>query len=297
MTQGRIKRALRRKRIERRVRLVTAIFTGCIATVVMSITICLYTEAESETVVKPEAVEWEALTYNSNNELTAGVASVLINTTSVNIEKNSTNIVKSANEIVTETIEAETEVEEVNLIESGTVLYASTNVNLRDEPNEGSNRVGGVREGDKLVVNSDTGNGWVQVTYKDKTAYICSDFLVSEAPMLLVSSTAYYDEYNRHSASMRELVEGKSIAGKVSWLNRSVNIYSCNSDGTVGDFLGTYTFDDTGYGAESGVGESSILSGRTVGTIENGTCIDFYFDTESDCIQYGRKNVYIQFVD
>lgn len=93
--------------------------------------------------------------------------------------------------------------------------------------------------------------------------------------MLLVSSTAYYDEYNRHSASMRELIEGHSIAGKVSWLNRSVNIYKCNSDGTVGDFIGTYTFDDTGYGAESGIGESKILEGRTVGTIENGTCIDF----------------------
>lgn len=295
MTQGRIKRALRRKRIERRVRLATAIFIGCIITAVMSIAVCLNTKAESETVIKPEIVEGQPITYN-NNEITAGVASVLIHTTSVNIEKNSTNIVKSANEVtVAEVTEVETE--EVNLIESGTVLYASTNVNLRDEPNENSNRVGGVKEGDKLVVNNDIGNGWVQVTYKDRTAYICSDFLVSEAPMILVSSTAYYDEYNRNSASMRELVEGKSIAGKVAWLNRSVNIYTCNSDGTVGEFIGTYKFDDTGYGAESGVGESKILDGKTIGTIENGTCIDFYFNTESKCVEYGRRSVYIQFID
>ena len=176
-------------------------------------------------------------------------------------------------------------------------MYASTNLNVRLKPDENSTRLGGLKEGDKLIVNEDTGNGWVQVTYKDAQAYVCSDFLVTEAPMLLVSSTAYYDEYNRHSASMRELIEGHSIAGKVSWLNRSVNIYKCNSDGTVGDFIGTYTFDDTGYGAESGIGESKILEGRTVGTIENGTCIDFFFDTEAECVDYGRRNVYIQFID
>ena len=83
----------------------------------------------------------------------------------------------------------------------------------------------------------------------------------------------------------------------VKWLGKSVEVYRCNSDGSVGDCLGTYRFDDTGYGAESGYGSSRILRGRTVGTIENGTCIDFYKDTYSEAVNYGRRNVYIRFID
>lgn len=123
-------------------------------------------------------------------------------------------LVQSSIEIDVDTLENSTET--ISLIEPGTILYASTNLNVRLKPDENSTRLGGLKAGDKLIVNEDTGNGWVQVTYKDAQAYVCSDFLVTEAPMLLVSSTAYYDEYNRHSASMRELIEGHSIAGKVS---------------------------------------------------------------------------------
>lgn len=46
-----------------------------------------------------------------------------------------------------------------------------------------------------------------------------------------------------------------------------------------------------------GVGESSILEGRSIGTIENGTCIDFFFESEADCINYGRRDVYIMILD
>ena len=108
-----------------------------------------------------------------------------------------------------------------------------------------------------------------------------------------VSSTAYWDKYNRTSASGRPLVKGKSVAGKLSWIHKYVDVYACNEDGSVGKYLGEYRFDDTGYGQESGVGESKILKGRTIGTIENGTCIDFYFETEDECWEYGRRDVYI----
>ena len=69
--------------------------------------------------------------------------------------------------------------------------------------------------------------------------------------------------------------------------------YACNDDGTLGDLLGTYRFDDTGYGAETGYGDSIILEDKSIGTIENGTCIDFYRENESDCWSYGRRDVYI----
>ena len=295
MTRGKLKIALRRKRIDKNIKKATVVIEGCL-TVALLVT-ALGLDSNAEPAIKEIEVDnYESVVVNNNNNgVTAGVASVLYDATSIDIEKRQLELVQSSIEIDVDTLENSTET--ISLIEPGTILYASTNLNVRLKPDENSTRLGGLKAGDKLIVNEDTGNGWVQVTYKDAQAYVCSDFLVTEAPMLLVSSTAYYDEYNRHSASMRELIEGHSIAGKVSWLNRSVNIYKCNSDGTVGDFIGTYTFDDTGYGAESGIGESKILEGRTVGTIENGTCIDFFFDTEAECVDYGRRNVYIQFID
>lgn len=294
MTRGKLKIALRRKRIEKNIKKATVVIEGCL-TVALLVT-ALGLDSNAEPAIKEIEVDnYESVVVNNNNGVTAGVASVLYDATSIDIEKRQLELVQSSIEIDVDTLENSTET--ISLIEPGTILYASTNLNVRLKPDENSTRLGGLKAGDKLIVNEDTGNGWVQVTYKDAQAYVCSDFLVTEAPMLLVSSTAYYDEYNRHSASMRELIEGHSIACKVSWLNRSVNIYKCNSDGTVGDFIGTYTFDDTGYGAESGIGESKILEGRTVGTIENGTCIDFFFDTEAECVDYGRRNVYIQFID
>lgn len=294
MTRGKLKIALRRKRIEKNIKKATVVIEGCL-TVALLVT-ALGLDSNAEPAIKEIEVDnYESVVVNNNNGVTAGVASVLYDATSIDIEKRQLELVQSSIEIDVDTLENSTET--ISLIEPGTILYASTNLNVRLKPDENSTRLGGLKAGDKLIVNEDTGNGWVQVTYKDAQAYVCSDFLVTEAPMLLVSSIAYYDEYNRHSASMRELIEGHSIAGKVSWLNRSVNIYKCNSDGTVGDFIGTYTFDDTGYGAESGIGESKILEGRTVGTIENGTCIDFFFDTETECVDYGRRNVYIQFID
>ena len=294
MTRGKLKIALRRKRIEKNIKKATVVIEGCL-TVALLVT-ALGLDSNAEPAIKEIEVDnYESVVVNNNNGVTAGVASVLYDATSIDIEKRQLELVQSSIEIDVDTLENSTET--ISLIEPGTILYASTNLNVRLKPDENFTRLGGLKAGDKLIVNEDTGNGWVQVTYKDAQAYVCSDFLVTEAPMLLVSSTAYYDEYNRHSASMRELIEGHSIAGKVSWLNRSVNIYKCNSDGTVGDFIGTYTFDDTGYGAESGIGESKILEGRTVGTIENGTCIDFFFDTEAECVDYGRRNVYIQFID
>lgn len=294
MTRGKLKIALRRKRIEKNIKKATVVIEGCLTVALLVTALGLDSNAESA-IKEIEVDNYESVVVNNNNGVTAGVASVLYDATSIDIEKRQLELVQSSIEIDVDTLENSTET--ISLIEPGTILYASTNLNVRLKPDENSTRLGGLKAGDKLIVNEDTGNGWVQVTYKDAQAYVCSDFLVTEAPMLLVSSTAYYDEYNRHSASMRELIEGHSIAGKVSWLNRSVNIYKCNSDGTVGEFMGTYTFDDTGYGAESGVGESKILEGRTVGTIENGTCIDFFFDTEAECVDYGRRNIYIQFID
>lgn len=285
MVQGRIKRERKKKKVEKLTKTALAIAKLSMCAILLYVVIGISAHAEQ----KQETIEIEEITLVPAEDWqerlpVAGVAAVIHNGEMPEVRPNKTVVKQSGNGVDT-------------LIDTGTVLYASTNINGRKEPNVNSERICGISFGDKLEVIEDTGDGWVKTLYKDKEVFVCTDYLVDESPMVLISSTAYCDKYNRTSASGRELVEGKSIAGKVSWLHKQVNIYKCNSDGTVGAFLGTYRFDDTGYGADSGVGESKIIEGRTVGTIENGTCIDFYIENEDDCLNYGRKDVYIQFVN
>lgn len=216
--------------------------------------------------------------------------------------------VKYTSEIVTndimlngsqdETISVLTEDEQVdNLIEYGTVMFTSAQLNIREEASVESKILGKLRPYTSVEVLKDCGNGWVEINYQGWQAFISSEYLIDEMPLTKVSSTAYSDEDIYTNASGRPLQVGYSVAGKIAWLGRSINVWKSNEDGSVGEFMGVYRFDDTGYGAESGVGQSIILEGRTIGTIENGTCIDFFMDNEEVCLQYGRHDVYIQFID
>ena len=135
------------------------------------------------------------------------------------------------------------------------------------------------------------------IDYNGQNAFISEDYVTSENPFVGVESTAYWNEYNRPCANTQMPQANLTLAGKVAWLGKSCYLFKCNDDGSVGECIGYYEFHDTGYGQESGVGESIILSGKTVGTIENGTCIDIFMDTESECRNYGRQNVYILFVE
>lgn len=177
------------------------------------------------------------------------------------------------------------------------VMYPNTKVNLQSDASTDSEVLCEIDAGRDVYVSGYYDAEWYSVSYDGKIGYMYSEYLQDENPVFKVSSTAYYDKYKRPSASMRELKEGYSVAGKVEWLHKYLLVYACNEDGTMGKLLGEYRFDDTGYGAESGVGESSILKGRSIGTIENGTCVDFYFESEADCINYGRRDVYIMVLD
>lgn len=282
MIQGNLKRKRKKERLKRSI--VKSIATVASCSIAVALAFTLYAETKQKATVESEIA---ALGNDEKTVLSAGVHLAITDTTVVDVEKTETVIVQQANKIE----------EAKNLVSAGTLLYASTNINARVEPSAESDRVCGVPFGSKVEVISDNGDGWLKVLYKNNEVYVCQEYLTEGAPMQLVSSTAYWDKYNRTSASGRELIEGYSVAGKVAWLHKKVNIYKCNPDGSIGDFLGTYRFDDTGYGQETGEGESKILKGRTIGTIENGTCIDFYFENEDDCWNYGRRNVYIQVLD
>lgn len=174
------------------------------------------------------------------------------------------------------------------------IVYATTNLNMREECSTESHVLHTFKEGSKIHLIERTNDDWFKVIYNDLVGYVKAEY-VSDEYVIKVESTAYYNKYNRDSASGRELIEGKSIAGKVAWLDMEVDIYECDSNGDLGELIGTFTFDDTGYGSETNVGQSKILPDKTIGTIENGTCIDFYMNTEEDCYEYGRKDVYLVF--
>lgn len=313
MTQGKLKKQLRKNRIQRNIKTGVTVGLGAVSAIAGISNIAMYAMADS---IDNEVKGSEYKVNHSNKKLTAGLtADITDKLNNITVEGLDIPDVQSSmsdtdnttttevatvesTEVATESAEVATDYSSVvELIPSGSEMYTSVNMNVRATPDKNSERVGGLNAGVKVTVKNDLGNGWVEIEFKGKSAYICNEYLSYDAPLIKVSSTAYYEKSSRHSASGRKLVEGYSIAGMVKWLNKSVNIYKCNKDGSVGDLLGTYRFDDTGYGAESGMGDSKILDGRTVGTIENGTCIDFYYTTESECIEYGRRNVYIQFID
>lgn len=69
------------------------------------------------------------------------------------------------------------------------------------------------------------------------------------------------------------------IASKKEWQGYCACLYSIAEDGSIGEFIGFYEILDTGYGRETGIGESKIFKGRTLGTIESGETIDVYMPT------------------
>lgn len=116
----------------------------------------------------------------------------------------------------------------------------------------------------------------------------------SKEPVLKpVEATAYYDHHGQgYGADGRKLVSGLTVAGRIEDLGKTCLVYDESYH-----LLYILEYRDTGYGQSSGRGRSRILKGRTEGTIENGSCIDIYFDTEAECEAWGRKKVYIQIVD
>jgi len=69
-------------------------------------------------------------------------------------------------------------------------------------------------------------------------------------------------------------------ASKPEWFGRKVAVYSKDKEGNPAEMIGEYTIEDTG--------------GKP---IRNGSVIDLWFPTYDECIQFGRKEVYVYFLD
>jgi len=112
-----------------------------------------------------------------------------------------------------------------------------------------------------------------------------------------VRCTCYLDSGT--TASGKETRYG-IMASKPEWIGCVACVNAVNPDGSVGEFIGYFEILDTGYGAETGVGQSKIFSDRTLGTIETGETVDVYCSTThqaEEWIDTFGDEVYIKLVD
>ena len=69
------------------------------------------------------------------------------------------------------------------------------------------------------------------------------------------------------------------MAAKKEWIGCVAEVNAINEDGSIGEFIGYYEILDTGYGRPTGRGESKILKGKSLGTIETGETVDIWMPT------------------
>lgn len=104
----------------------------------------------------------------------------------------------------------------------------------------------------------------------------------AEPELKPISVTAYYSE-NPTGCRGDRMREGIA-AGKQDWYGKAIVLYK-NEDGKPGEVIGVYEVLDTGYGKDTGQGESKVKKGRHLGTIETGQTVDIYRDNYERCVE------------
>lgn len=102
-------------------------------------------------------------------------------------------------------------------------------------------------------------------------------------PMLL-DTTAYMGECGSHGDTLTD----EHVAYMQHAYGWEIELYHANiqEDGTyaLGDYIGRFQVRDTGYGKQSGTGESAVRPDKSsMGTIENGKTVDVHRDSYKAC--------------
>lgn len=105
----------------------------------------------------------------------------------------------------------------------------------------------------------------------------------SSYPLKPIEATAYCNPNGNLTYSETPTIEGRTIAGRVEDIGKVGVVYSRNPDGSIGDFIGIYEFQDTGWGEN--------------GEIPAGTRVDIYMEDYDRCISFGEQDVYIQIIE
>ena len=101
--------------------------------------------------------------------------------------------------------------------------------------------------------------------------------LITPTEVVQMQATAYC--LNGTTATGTQTRVGVA-ASKPEWFGRKVAVYRKGKDGYPAEKIGEYTIEDTG--------------GKP---IRNGSVIDLWMPTYDECIRFGRKNVYVYFLD
>jgi 3D (Asp-Asp-Asp) domain-containing protein len=121
-----------------------------------------------------------------------------------------------------------------------------------------------------------------------EAARITPEQIIDDGELHIVKATAYVDTI---TSTGRKPTEGLTVAGPREWIGCTCALYDADME-----FLGFYEFMDVGYGTETSRGKSRLREGKHLGTIETGECIDLYFDSLDDAMEWGKRTVYIQVI-
>lgn len=124
----------------------------------------------------------------------------------------------------------------------------------------------------------------IEILEEEKEVIECAE----EKEYILIDSTAYYNKYNRKCSDGTYPKANHTLAGMIEWRGRKVDLYDLEYN-----YIGEYTFNDVGYGKPTGIGKSRLLKGKSIGDIEAGKCIDIYMNTYNECMNYGRRDLYM----
>ncbi len=108
--------------------------------------------------------------------------------------------------------------------------------------------------------------------------------------LVKVDATAYTNPNNNLTYSGNPTVEGVTLGGKKEWIGERVILFYSDEDGSLGELYGCMEFQDTGNGRAS-----RKYPGKT--DIETGETIDIYMEDYDDCIEWGRQEMYVLFLD
>lgn len=97
-----------------------------------------------------------------------------------------------------------------------------------------------------------------------------------------------YIERGRKTCTGSTKMDG-IIAAAPEYIGYVAQVYKVAEDGSVGDFIGYFPVEDTGYGAPTGMGKSQYKNRRSAGTIELGLTIDFRKPDMSTAVQFMKS--------
>lgn len=113
-----------------------------------------------------------------------------------------------------------------------------------------------------------------QAIFEERVEEIEGDGIPGERNNPIRSQITCYIEAGKKTATGSRKMDG-IIAAAPEYIGYVAQVYKVAEDGSLGEFIGYFPVEDTGYGASTGYGQSKLRKGKHLGTIECGITFDF----------------------